>query len=112
MDFIKEIMSNLTQLIVDLILQPGSSLKLVPVINVVILALLVLMTYLLYTKIAVIHIIIMSTLAVGLLLSVNWYVNKCFNLEFPTQLTFCQIAFHRFYMEFQKVTAEEAAKKD
>ncbi len=71
-------MSNLAQLIVDLILQPGSSLKLVPVINVVILALLVLMTYLLYTKIAVIHIIVMSTLAVGLLLSVNWYVNECF----------------------------------
>jgi len=76
-DFIKVIMSNLAQLIVELILQPGSSLKLVPVINVVILALLVLMTYLLYTKIAVIHIIIMSTLAVGLLLSVNWYVSKC-----------------------------------
>ena len=71
-------MSNLAQLIVDLILQPGSSLKLVPVINVVILALLVLMTYLLYTKIAVYHIIIMSTLAVGLLLSVNWYVNESF----------------------------------
>ena len=71
-------MSNLAQLIVDLILQPGSSLKLVPVINVVILALLVLMTYLLYTKIAVYHIIIMSTLAVGLLLSVNWYVNEYF----------------------------------
>jgi hypothetical protein len=65
-------MSDFAQLLVDLILQPGSSLKLVPVINVVILALLVLMTYLLYTKIAVIHIIVMSTLAVGLLISVNW----------------------------------------
>lgn len=65
-------MSNVTQFLVDLIFQPGSSLKLVPVINVVILALLVLMMYLLYTKIAVIHIVVMSTLAVGLLLSVNW----------------------------------------
>lgn len=65
-------MSDFAQLLVDLILQPGSSLKLVPVINVVILALLVLMTYLLYTKIAVVHIIVMSTLAVGLLMSVNW----------------------------------------
>lgn len=67
-------MSDITQFLVDLIFQPGSSLKLVPVINVVILALLVLMVYLLYTKIDVIHIVVMSTLAVGLLLSVNWYV--------------------------------------
>jgi hypothetical protein len=46
----------------------------VPVINISILALLVLMACLLYSKIAVIHIIVMSTLAVGLLASVNWYV--------------------------------------
>jgi hypothetical protein len=65
-------MTDLAQFIVDLILQPGSSLKLVPAINVVVLLLLGLMVYLLYTKIAVIHIIVMSTLAVGLLLSVNW----------------------------------------
>jgi hypothetical protein len=65
-------MADFAQLLVDLIFQPGSSLKLVPVINVVLLLLLVLMSYLLYTKIAVIHIIVMSTLAVGLLLSVNW----------------------------------------
>lgn len=65
-------MADFAQLLVDLIFQPGSSLKLVPVINVVVLLLLVLMGYLLYTKIAVIHIIVMSTLAVGLLLSVNW----------------------------------------
>jgi hypothetical protein len=65
-------MTDIAQFIVDLILQPGSSLKLVPAINVVVLLLLGLMVYLLYTKIAVIHIIVMSTLAVGLLLSVNW----------------------------------------
>jgi hypothetical protein len=65
-------MADFAQLLVDLIFQPGSSLKLVPVINVVVLLLLVLMGYLLYTKIAVIHIVVMSTLAVGLLLSVNW----------------------------------------
>jgi len=110
-------MSNLAQLIVDLVLQPGSSLKLVPVINVVILALLVLMVCLLYSQIATIHIVIMSTLAVGLLLSVNWYdpipsqwATCCFNLLLPTfglAPLFC-----RFYIEFQKVSAEEAAKKD
>ena len=65
-------MADFAQLLVDLIFQPGSSLKLVPVINVVVLLLLGLMAYLLYTKIDVIHIIVMSTLAVGLLISVNW----------------------------------------
>ena len=65
-------MADFAQLLVDLIFQPGSSLKLVPVINVVVLLLLGLMAFLLYTKIDVIHIIVMSTLAVGLLISVNW----------------------------------------
>ncbi|KAJ1430822.1 hypothetical protein B484DRAFT_395766 [Ochromonadaceae sp. CCMP2298] len=59
--------------LIDLIFTPGSSLKLVPVINVAVLLLLGLMSYLLYTEIATIHIVVMSTLAVGLLLSVNWY---------------------------------------
>lgn len=65
-------MADFAQFVVDLIFQPGSSLKLVPAINTVVLLLLVLMVYLLYTKIAVIHIVVMSTLAVGLLISVNW----------------------------------------
>jgi hypothetical protein len=65
---------SVTQLLVDLIFQPGSSLKLVPVINVVVLLLLGLMAYLMHTTIATIHIVVMSTLSVGLLLSVNWYV--------------------------------------
>ena len=63
---------DFAQFLMDLILQPGSSLKLVPAINVTVLFLLGLMIYLTYTSIAAIHIIIMSTLAVGLLLSVNW----------------------------------------
>lgn len=65
-------MADFAQFVVDLIFQPGSSLKLVPAINAVVLLLLVLMAYLLYTKVAVIHIVVMSTLAVGLLISVNW----------------------------------------
>lgn len=63
---------DVLQFLLDLIFQPGSSLKLVPAINVTVLCLLGLMVYLTYTKIAAIHIIVMSTLAVGLLLSVNW----------------------------------------
>lgn len=46
--------------------------QLIPVINVTVLLLLCLMAALAYSKIATIHILIMSTLAVGLLVSVNW----------------------------------------
>jgi len=77
----------LTDVVVDLIFSPGSSLKLVPVINVSILALLVLLCVLAYSKIAVIHLVVLSTLAVGLLLSVNW-----------------------FYYEFQKATSASTAE--
>ena len=72
----------LADVVVDLIFSPGSSLKLVPVINVSLLALLGLLCVLAYSKIAVIHLVILSSLAVGLLLSVNW-----------------------FYYEFQKATS-------
>ena len=84
--------NDIVSIIFDLIFQPGSSLKLVsirnvtvlskayvflsfyqvPVINIAILALLVLMCCLTYSKIDSIHIIVMSTLALGLLASVNW----------------------------------------
>mmetsp|Transcript_3430 Transcript_3430/g.5344 ORF Transcript_3430/g.5344 Transcript_3430/m.5344 type:complete len:84 (+) Transcript_3430:76-327(+) len=81
-------MTDVISVVFDLIFSPGSSLKLVPVINVVILLLLILMAYLLYSKIETIHIVIMSTLALGLLMSVNW-----------------------FYYEFQKVKSSEASNK-
>lgn len=57
---------------IDLVLVPGSSLKLVPVINVCVVCLLGVICTLSYTKIAMIHLVIMSCLAVGLLASVNW----------------------------------------
>ena len=57
---------------IDLILVPGSSLKLVPVINVAVLCLLVVLCCLTYSKIDVIHLFVMSFLALGLLGSVNW----------------------------------------
>lgn len=67
-------MEAFIQTLVDLILQPGSSLKLVPVINVSLLALLLVLLILSQynSQLASIHVIIMSSLAVGLLLSVNW----------------------------------------
>jgi hypothetical protein len=70
-------MADFLQPVIDLIMTPGSSLTLVPVINVTVLLLLVLMGCLLYSKIGTIHILIMSSLAVGLLISVNWYVWLC-----------------------------------
>jgi len=75
---------SVAQFVVDLIFQPGSSLKLVPVINISVLALLALLLAVAHTKIAVVHLIVLASLAVGLLLSVNW-----------------------FYYEFQKVTREQ-----
>lgn len=65
--------STLAQFLLDLIFQPGSSLKLVPVINISILCLLVVLCFTTYSKIAAIHIIVLSSLAVGLLISVNWF---------------------------------------
>lgn len=63
---------------IDLILVPGSSLKLVPVINVAVLCLLAVLCCLTYSKIDVIHLIVMSFLALGLLGSVNWWVIQRF----------------------------------
>ena len=57
---------------IDLVLVPGSSLKLVPVINVCVVCLLGVICSLSYTKIATIHLVVMSCLAFGLLASVNW----------------------------------------
>ena len=59
------------QTAVDLILIPGSSLWLVPAINVCVVCLMVVICSLSYTKIATIHLVVMSVLALGLLLSVN-----------------------------------------
>lgn len=65
-------MADAIQFIFDLIFQPGSSLKLIPVINVAIICLLIVLGCLAYAQIALIHIFIMATLAIGLLVSVNW----------------------------------------
>ena len=64
--------SDIVKFLIDLIIQPGASLQLVPVINIVILILFIVLFALSYTKIATIHLIVMGFLAIGLLLSVNW----------------------------------------
>lgn len=62
------------QFLVDLIIQPGSSLKLVPVINISILCLIfVLSALMFYQSLAAVHVLVMGGLAIGLLFSVNWY---------------------------------------
>jgi hypothetical protein len=65
-------MPGLVDTILELIFKPGSSLQLVPVINLSILLLLGLLIALTYTKIATIHLVVMSFLALGLMASVNW----------------------------------------
>lgn len=66
-------MNIVAAFVVDLLFQPGSSMKLVPVINVTVAILLVVMICVLSTSdIDGIHVAVMTTLAVGLLCSVNW----------------------------------------
>ena len=57
---------KLAQFLVDLVLQSGSSLKLIPVINVSIVLLLGVPISLTYSKIATIHLVVMAS---GLLVS-------------------------------------------
>jgi len=59
--------------LVDHLWAPGSSLKLVPAINVSVLCLLILLLCVAHTKIATIHLVVLASLAVGLLLSVNFF---------------------------------------
>lgn len=55
------------------LLKPGSSLTLIPLINIAILGLFGVLLYVAYgTDIDNIHVFVMGTLGVGLLLSVNW----------------------------------------
>ena len=65
--------SSIAQFLVDLIIQPGASLKLVPIINISVILLLGLLCALSYTEIDTIHIVVMAALSIGLLLSVNWF---------------------------------------
>lgn len=82
---------SIGQFLIDLILVPGSSLKLVPAINVsIILLFLVIVSIAVYIEIGAVHIFMLSFLSLGLLLSVNW-----------------------FAMEFQKVkNTQEVSEQD
>jgi hypothetical protein len=59
--------------LIDHLLKPGSSLTLIPIINISLLGLFGVLLYIAYqTDIDKIHVLVMGTLGVGLLLSVNW----------------------------------------
>ena len=81
--------SSIVQFLIDLIVQPGASLKLVPVINISVILLLGLLCALSYTAIDTVHIVVMAVLSLGLLLSVNW-----------------------FYLEYTKVVNDQKANDD
>lgn len=62
------------QLILDLIFQPGSSIRLIPVINLSVLLLIGLLFVLgTYSDVGKIHLYILSFLSLGLLTTVNWF---------------------------------------
>ena len=65
-------MKGLALQLLDLVIKPGASLQLVPVINLAILVLMVVLICLTYSKIDSIHLIVMALLSLGLLASVNW----------------------------------------
>jgi|EP01033_Poteriospumella_lacustris_P003751 hypothetical protein len=65
---------SIAQFLIDLILVPGSSLKLVPVINVSLIVLFILIISIaVYIEIGAIHIFMLSFLSIGLFVSVNWF---------------------------------------
>jgi hypothetical protein len=64
------------QSLIDLVLVPGSSLRLVPLINLSVVCLLVAIWTLSYTKIATVHLVVMTVLSLGLLLSVNFVLHE------------------------------------
>jgi hypothetical protein len=64
---------QLVDAVFNLIFQPGSSLQLIPYINLTVLLLIgLLLVAGLYLDISKIHLYILSFLAVGLFFSVNW----------------------------------------
>jgi len=70
-------MEGLGKYIIDLVFQPGSSLKLVPAINGSLCALLVLLAAMAYNDtVASIHIKILAFLSIGLMASVSWFVHE------------------------------------
>lgn len=69
-------MDGIAKLAIDLLMKPGASISLVPFINIAILSLFGVLCFLLsFANIDIIHIVVMATLALCLLVSVNWYVS-------------------------------------
>lgn len=71
--------------LVDLIMKPGTAVRLVPVINVTLVLILVILTGLAVSGDASIHVFIMGFLAVGLLASVNWFMSEFNKLKLQEQ---------------------------
>eukprot|EP00904_Undaria_pinnatifida_P002262 jgi/Undpi1/12036/HiC_scaffold_4.g01735.m1 len=61
---------------VDLIMKPGTSVQLVPVINVTLVLIVGLLAYLAVNGEQSIHVYIMGFLSVGLMASVNWFISE------------------------------------
>jgi hypothetical protein len=70
-------MESLGRWIIDIIFQPGSSLRLVPAINGSLLALLLLLAWAAwYEVIPTVHLAVLAFLSVGLMASVSWFASE------------------------------------
>ena len=70
-------MNGLGKYIIDLVFQPGSSMRLVPAINGSLFALLLLLAVLGYNQtIELVHIKVLSFLSIGLMASVSWFAHE------------------------------------
>jgi hypothetical protein len=65
---------GIVETLIDLVMTPGASLKLVPAINVTLVLLLGVLVYLGQGSLDSHHLYTMAGLAIGLLLSVNWFI--------------------------------------
>lgn len=101
----------LLSFLLDLIVKPGTSLQLVPLINTALVSLLILMALLTFNKIHYGHLLAMSGLSLGLLASVNWYVCTCAYHHTAIFINAYNITcMRRFYYEFQKFKQENEGK--
>ncbi|CAM9762480.1 unnamed protein product [Sphacelaria rigidula] len=71
--------------LVDLIMKPGTAVRLVPAINVTLALILLILTGLAVSGDASIHVFVMGFLAVGLMASVNWFMSEFNKIKLQQQ---------------------------
>mmetsp|Transcript_25955 Transcript_25955/g.33565 ORF Transcript_25955/g.33565 Transcript_25955/m.33565 type:complete len:93 (+) Transcript_25955:80-358(+) len=85
-------MASFAEKLINNIITPGTAPQLVPIINVALICLLVMLGITAYTGYASIHLAVLGFLAIGLMISLNWFIaeyNKALvrNAENPDQVS-------------------------